>query len=84
MKKFLFLFMLLGVMVSCTDKKGTIEALLDAGYHPITIGGYGWFKGAEKDFFVTKFKAYSPDSSRTVSGVVCKGLFFKGKTIRLD
>lgn len=69
---------------SCfTDNEGTRDALIKAGYHPIEVGGYGFFSGGKEDFFVTKFKAYSPDSSQIVTGVVCKGIF-KGKTIRLD
>lgn len=59
------------------------EALKDAGYHPIEVGGYSWFSCGQEDLFSTNFKALSPDSSRTVTGAVCQGLF-KGKTIRLD
>ena len=71
-------------LTSCfTDVKGSKDALLKSGYHPIEVGGYGFFSAGKEDFFVTKFKAYSPDSSQIVTGVVCKGIF-KGKTIRLD
>ena len=82
MKKLVGL-LLVAMMFSCTNEEGAKDALLDAGYHPIKIGGYGWFDGGEDDWYVTKFKAYSPDSTRLVKGVVCEGLF-KGKTIRLD
>lgn len=71
------------IFSSCTNSNGAKEALKDAGYHPIEVGGYGWFSCGEDDFYSTKFKAYSPDSSRIVEGSVCQG-FFKGKTIRLD
>ena len=69
---------------SCmTDVEGSKKALIESGYHPIEVGGYGFFSGGKEDWYVTKFKAYSPDSSQIVTGVVCKGIF-KGKTIRLD
>lgn len=68
---------------SCTATDDAREALKDAGYHPIKVGGYGWFSCSEDDFYATKFKAYSPDKSRVVEGCVCQG-FWKGKTIRLD
>lgn len=68
---------------ACTDEKGATEALLDAGYHPIEVGGYSFFGGADDDVFKTRFKAYSPDSSRIVEGVVCRG-WIKGSTIRMD
>jgi len=69
--------------VSCTDVEGAKETLLDSGYHPIEVGGHGWFQGGEGDVYCTKFKAYSPDSTRIVKGVVTKGLL-KGSTVRLD
>lgn len=68
---------------SCTNKKGARKALLDAGYHPIKVGGHAFFGCGKGDTYATKFKAYSPDSSRIVTGCVCQGLL-KGKTIRLD
>ena len=43
------------------------------------------FSGSKGDAFITKFKAYAPnDSTRIVTGVVCKGLFLKSSTIRFD
>lgn len=81
--KFAIIIALSTAVISCTDPKGSTKALIDAGYHPIKVGGYGFFKCDEKDVFSTNFKAFSPDSSRIVTGCVCKG-WFKGKTIRLD
>ena len=86
MKKLLILFSILIALCifnSCTDEEGARKALISAGYKPISVGGYGWFDGSKDDFFVTKFKAYSPnDSTIIVEGVVCSGLFFKSSTIR--
>lgn len=76
----IFLF----ILSSCTDEKGAKNALLDAGYHPIEVGGYGYWDCSKDDNVATRFKAYSPDSSRIVSGCVCSGIIGKGKTIRLD
>lgn len=71
------------VLNTPTNKKGATKALTDAGYHPIEVGGYAWFSCSDNDFYATKFKAYSADSTRIVTGCVCQGLL-KGKTIRLD
>lgn len=84
MKKVILLAVIAISLTSCfTDVEGSKKALIESGYHPISVGGYGWFSGGKEDFFVTKFKAYSTDSTQIVTGVVCKGIF-KGKTIRLD
>lgn len=69
-------------LVRCESPESARKALEDAGYHPIEVGGYGWFDCSEDDWYATKFRAYSADSSRIVEGCVCEG-FFKGKTIRL-
>ena len=83
-KAFFILLVSCCTFTSCmTDVEGSKDALNKAGYHPIAVGGYGYFAGGKEDWYVTKFKAYSPDSSQIVTGVVCKGIF-KGKTIRLD
>ena len=72
------------ILASCmTDVKSAKHALIDAGYHPITVGGYDWLGCGQDDFYSTKFKAYSSDSTRIVKGCVCGGIF-KGQTIRLD
>ena len=80
----IIVFFILVGLTGCTNPDGAKEALKDAGYKgPITIQGHGWFDCSEDDFYATRFKAYSPDSTRIVTGCVCQG-FFKGKTIRLD
>ena len=76
----IFLFVSLS---SCTDEKGAKKTLMQSGFHPIEVRGYGWFNGSKDDMFITKFKAYSADSSMIVTGVVTSG-WFKGGTIRLD
>lgn len=83
MKKVLFISIAVIALNSCTNEKSARKALLDSGYHPIEVGGYGWFDGSKDDVFKTRFKAYSPDSSRIVTGTVCSG-WFKGSTVRLD
>lgn len=77
------LILALFIIASCTNKKGATRAIIDAGYHPIEVGGYGWWDCSKGDKIQTRFKAYSADSSRIVTGCVCEG-WFKGKTIRLD
>ena len=66
----------------CTDKEGAMRVLQQNGYKDITITGYRWGMGGEKDTYVTGFEATSPSGSR-VSGAVCSGIF-KGSTIRFD
>jgi hypothetical protein len=80
---FAIISLLLTLVFSCTNEKGAEKALKDTGYHPIKVGGYGWFDCAEGDKYATRFEAYSHDSTRIITGCVCEG-FFKGKTIRLD
>jgi hypothetical protein len=84
MRKFILILPIALLALNCTNKNGATDALLDAGYHPIKVGGYSFFGCSEEDFYSTRFKAYSSDSTRIVSGQVCEGLFFKGKTIRID
>ena len=84
MKKLLVCLLAIALF-SCTDEDGARDTLLNAGFKPISVGGYGWFSGSKGDAFITKFKAYAPnDSTRIVNGVVCKGLFLKSSTIRFD
>lgn len=84
MKK-IILFITIVLMSSCTDERGAYDVLVKAGYKPIKVGGYGWFKGSDNDTYVTKFTAYSPANDSTiVTGVVCRGLLFKSSTIRID
>lgn len=83
MKKLIFILLTLLMLSSCTKTNKTREVLKKAGYHPIKVGGYGFFDCSEDDWFATRFTAYSPDSTEVVKGCVCSGLF-KGNTIRLD
>ena len=84
MRTLLMSLLLCLFLSSCTNRKGAEKALKDAGYKPpYTYRGYGFMSCSEDDWYATKFKAYSPDSTRVVTGCVCQGLF-KGKTIRLD
>lgn len=80
---YLIATMTIMILFSCTDTSKAKKVLLDAGYHPIEVGGYGLLDCSQDDMYATRFKAYSPDSSRIVTGCVCQG-WFKGNTIRLD
>jgi len=71
------------LFIGCTNKDGAEKAIKQAGYHPIKVGGYGFFDCSEDDVFRTRFKAYSQDSTMIVEGCVCQGIL-KGKTIRVD
>ena len=82
--KALTIILIAALFTSCTNREGAIEALKDAGYKgPYKVGGYAIFGCSQDDFYSTNFSAFSPDSTRVVSGCVCQGLF-KGKTIRLE
>ena len=83
MKNIILIAVIAVAATSCTNKEGATEALKDAGYHPIKVGGYAFFGCGKEDFYHTKFEAYSSDSTRIVTGQVCEGLL-KGKTIRID
>ena len=72
MKKYIILIIILISIFSCTNKKGAEKALRDFGFHPIEIGGYGYFDCSEDDVYATRFKAYTQDSSRIVTGCVCQ------------
>jgi hypothetical protein len=51
MKQFIFTIAILFTLFSCTDEKGARKALLDAGYHPISVGGYAFWGCGEGDTF---------------------------------
>lgn len=71
------------IPTTCTDEDGTRDVLIKTGYHPIEVGGYAYFTGTKTDAYVTKFKAYTPDSSKIVTGVVTRNLSGR-KLILLD
>jgi len=76
-------FIILAIFInSCTDESGAKKTLKHNGYKPISVGGYGLFKGSKDDVFITKFKAVAPNGD-TVTGCVTSG-WIKGNTIRTD
>lgn len=81
MKRLLIITAVALALAGCTNPSGAREALLDAGYTNIEIGGYDAWGCGEDDTFATKFTATGP-TGRQVRGVVCAGAF-KGETIRL-
>ncbi|GAC1393284.1 MAG: hypothetical protein NVS3B10_00590 [Polyangiales bacterium] len=66
--------------VSCTDETASRRALEDSGYTEVRFTGYVAFSCGRDDNFSTGFVAKNP-AGRTVSGVVCCGLF-KSCTVR--
>jgi len=73
----------LAILSGCTDPEHARELLKHQGYKNITITGYNFFSCAKDDFYHTGFAAVAPDNSY-IRGTVCKGVFFKGATIRFD
>jgi hypothetical protein len=71
------------MLAACTQPDRATEVLEAQGYTDIRITGYDAFACSKDDAFHTGFVAKSPNG-RTVKGVVCAGLVFKGATIRFD
>jgi hypothetical protein len=69
------------VLAGCTDEPRARKALLDAGYKPTSVGGYGLFSCGD-DLFSTEFTAIGP-TGRPVRGTVCTGVF-KNSTLRTE
>lgn len=82
-----FLLVLLGavflIQSSCTDEEGARRTLTASGYKNIEFTGYRWGAGGKDDTYITGFMATAP-SGQTVTGVVTRGVWMKGNTIRLD
>lgn len=66
-----------------TDPQGAKRTLEAQGYTQVEITGYRWFAGGQGDFYKTGFRAKSPNGTE-ITGAVCRGLWFKGTTIRFD
>jgi hypothetical protein len=81
-KALLVLAMALMVLTGCTNDSGMREVLEREGYTNIQPTGYRLFLCSQDDFYHTGFVAEK--NGRKVSGAVCEGMFFKGKTIRYD
>lgn len=67
-------------LTGCTQGDKTTKLLKMEGYSNIEITGYDWFSCSKDDTYHTGFKAEK--NGKTVEGVVCAGMFFKGSTIR--
>ena len=91
MKKLFSLFVYFGLALpfllflstGCTQPDNAKRILEDQGYTEIQMRGYDILNCSEDDAYKDKFIAKGP-TGKTVSGVVCAGLMFKGSTIRLD
>jgi len=79
---FLIIYFLI-IPQTCTDEEGARDVLIKYGYHPIEVGGYAFFIGSSGDAYITKFKAYTPDSSMIITGIVTTRLSGR-KVIQLD
>lgn len=70
------------ILSSCTDES-SVKRYADAeGWDSYEITGFRLFACSEDDFYHTGFKATK--NGRCFSGVVCRGLLFRGSTLRLD
>lgn len=67
----------------CTDADGARRLLVKEGYRPLEVGGRGWFRGHRGDWYVTRFRAISPQGD-TVRGVVGRNFSGDDGEIRLD
>jgi len=83
MKQMLVIAAIALLSTGCTQPDHALQVLESQGYTDIQIQGYDWFNCSKDDTYHDKFTAKGP-SGKTVSGVVCTGMFFKGSTIRLD
>ncbi len=62
------------------DEDGAKRTLENQGYTEVKAEGYSLFGCGRGDAFRTEFTAKKGD--RQIEGVVCKGLFLKGSTVR--
>lgn len=69
-------------LFGCTDEPSVKRYAEMDGWDSYEITGYRWRGCGEEDFYHTGFKAIK--NGRSFSGTVCKGLFFRGSTLRLD
>lgn len=70
------------LLVGCTDESSVKRYAEAEGWESYEITGYRYFGCSEDDFYHTGFKATR--NGRSFSGTVCKGLLFRGSTLRLD
>ena len=81
-KNVFVVFALIFILCGCTNNSGTKELLEIEGYKNIQTTGYRFFSCSKDDFYHTGFSATK--NNVTITGTVCEGLLFKGKTIRYD
>lgn len=75
-------FTLALILSGCTDSESVKNYAEIEGWDSYEITGYNPFACSEEDFYHTGFKATK--NGKTFTGTVCKGLFFRGATLRLD
>jgi len=70
------------ILFGCTKPESSKTLLEQNGYENVQTGGYSWFACSKSDFYQTKFTATMKGNK--ITGTVCEGFLFKGKTIRFD
>jgi len=80
MAKVLLLFLLL--LTACTDESSVKKYAEIEGWESYKLTGYKAFACSKEDFYHTGFEATK--NGKTFTGTVCKGIFFRGATLRLD
>lgn len=73
------LFLLTGCVTSADDVRKYAEI---EGWESYEVTGYRFFACSKDDWYHTGFTAVK--NGKRISGVICRGLFFKGATLRLD
>ena len=82
MKKYLISFVVLLFLVSCTDETSVKNYAEIHEWDSYEITGYRLWGCTEDDFYRTGFKATK--NGKLFTGIVCKGLFFKGASLVMD
>lgn len=80
MKKTILAALLIMTLTACTNARDSRQALAEAGFSDIHVGGFAWLQCGKDDTFATKFSAKGP-TGVSVNGAVCCG-WLKGCTIR--
>ena len=81
MKKIIIAASLALCLMSCTDPTDAKRVLEAQGFKNIEITGYNFFGCGKDDTYHTGFIAIG-QNGQAIEGTVCRGLFFKGSTVR--
>jgi hypothetical protein len=78
----IFILLLACFLSACTDSSSVKQYAEIDGWDSYEVTGYRWFGCSKEDFYNTGFKATK--NGKIFTGVVCKGILFRGATLRLD